>query len=143
MNNLNSKWRRDVWCFGTTEVSAIANAYHRRVSHRSVVVDFSKEQTAELTERCRRENVTVNTALTAAFIAAHLETIEPLPTPQVIIPFDIRRRVDPPLGDVFCMCVGSVFTKINCSPPWDKARALRELIRRQIEAFTLYDSTRT
>jgi len=106
----NRKWRRNPHRFGPEEYTALYRGYWEGRRPGVVLLEFDKDESRQLQATCREYGITVGSAVSAACLGAHAELTGGFPKPQraIMVPFDIRRRADPPLGDVFCLCVGSV-----------------------------------
>ena len=70
INRIKRRWAQEVVFFDQQDYEAINTAYWENFDHKILSVEFSEEQTNTLVARCRAEQVTVNTALIAAFAAA-------------------------------------------------------------------------
>ena len=70
INRMNKKWADDKIVFDQEDYRDLGEAYWAHYSHQMLPVELSKAQTSALVDRCRREEVTVNSALAAAFVGA-------------------------------------------------------------------------
>jgi NRPS condensation-like uncharacterized protein len=106
----NRKWRSSPHRFGPEEYSTLYRGYWEGRKPGIVLLEFDKDESRQLQAWCREHGITVGSAVSAACLGAHAELAGGFPKPQqaIMVPFDIRRRADPPLGEVFCLCVGSV-----------------------------------
>ncbi|MDD1691087.1 MAG: condensation domain-containing protein [Methanoregula sp.] len=106
----NRKWRKNPHCFGPEEYTALYRGYWEGRKPGVILFEFDKDESGRLQALCREYGITVGSAVSAACLGAHAELNGGFPKSQqaIMVPFDIRRRADPPLGDVFCLCVGSV-----------------------------------
>ncbi len=99
-------WR----CFGPAEYAALYRAYREDRKPGVVLLEFDPAESARLQAACREHGVTVGSAVSAACLGAHAEITGGFSKSQraLMVPFDVRRRTDPPVGEVFCLCVGSI-----------------------------------
>lgn len=106
----NRKWRKNPYHFGPEEYSTLYEEYWKNRSPGIVMMEFDKDESVRLLEKCREHQVTVGSAVSSAFLGAYQEIIGEFSSRQqaIMVPFDIRRRSEPPIGDVFCFCVGSL-----------------------------------
>lgn len=70
INRIRKKWADEIVFFDQADYKAINEAYWDNFNHQILSIELSEEQTRALVARCRAENVTVNTALVAAFSGA-------------------------------------------------------------------------
>jgi hypothetical protein len=87
---------------------------------------------------CREYGVTVGSAVSAACLAAYADIVGAFSKNQqvVVVPHDLRRRVKPPVGDVFCFCAGGIRLHYAYSPEkpfWDNAAAMHKAIHTRLE----------
>jgi hypothetical protein len=143
VNRYNSQWRKNPYFFDHGDYLAIQEAYADKFRYGTVLLELDSSQTRALTERCREHGVTVNSALTTALAAAHQELVGGRKPSRMALPFDLRRRTDPPRGEVFCLFVGSieaVFRYRPSRPFWVNALELHRVIVDKIERRALFES---
>lgn len=75
INRINKKWAQTRVCFDQEDYRALSEAYWMNYTHQMLSVELFEAQTSALVERCRQEQVTVNTALAAAFVGAQMEQV--------------------------------------------------------------------
>ncbi len=76
---LNKKWRKNPFLFSHQDFLDIHQAYWQKKVYRFVLLELSREETATLNQRCRENGITINSALTMAFIKAYQDVLGPLP----------------------------------------------------------------
>lgn len=140
---INRMWERRPFRHEYEDYLAVHEAYTSRFMCRSISLELSVDETSALAEMCRSEGVTVNTALTAAFHRALQDETGPLSGAQrkIVIPFDLRKRVDEPVGDVLSLFVGSVEIPRGVRSDMRFSDAVRHLhaeIRSRIESRDLF-----
>lgn len=69
MNRINRIWNKQRVIFDDEDYQNIHKAYTQRYKHKIIVGELSKSQTSDLVNWCRQNHVTVNSALSAAFLA--------------------------------------------------------------------------
>jgi hypothetical protein len=72
INRINRRWERDKVLFDQEDYENLNEAYWANFEHQVFSVELSEAQTSALVDRCRRNGVTVNSALTMAFAGAQL-----------------------------------------------------------------------
>jgi len=144
VSRINSRWRKNPVFFDREDYLSIHGAYSERFRYGSVLMELDEPHTRALTERCREHGVTVNSALTTALYAALQESTGGGEQQRsAALPFDLRRRTSPPLGDVFCLLVGSIevpFRYRSARSFWSNAQELHRTIVRKIERRELFES---
>lgn len=145
VNRYNKQWRKNPVFFDHDDYLAIHGAYANKFEYGCVLLELDESQTRALTEACREHGVTVNTALTAALTAAFQEFYGGgrEEARSIALPFDLRRRTSPPLGDVFCLMVGSIevaFRYRSTRPFWGNAQELHRVIVDKIENRAVFES---
>ena len=79
---------------GRTSVRSIMHSGKRSV-YGMALLQLEPKETCDLIARCRKNGVTIISALTTAFLAARQEVLAPLPEEKrtIGIPFDLRRHL--------------------------------------------------
>ena len=70
INRIIRKWADEIVFFDQEDYEAINQAYWDSYHHKIFSIELSKVETAALVSRCRKEGVTVNTAIITAFSGA-------------------------------------------------------------------------
>lgn len=136
----NRKWRKNPYYFGADEYTALYRGYWEKRKPGLVLLEFDPDESAHLLATCRSHGITVGSAVSAACLAARTDIIGEFPKEQqtVMVPFDLRRRLDPPVGNVFCFCDGGVkfpFAWSGKKAFWDNAKDLHKEIHSRIEVL--------
>ncbi len=97
-----------------------------------VLVELSEEQTTTLVERCRREEVTVNSAISTAFLAAQMIVQGKKPHHSNIgVAGNLRDRLETPTGEGMGFFAGLVSLNFNYQIQtgfWDNTRNFHQKI---------------
>ena len=133
INGMNKRWAKEKVLFDQADYVALTQAYWNRYPHQIRVVEWSEAQTSALVERCRKEEVTVNSALAAAFVGAqaHVQDLKPHP-PTIAVAASVRDRLPRPAGEVMGFYAGLVNVRDRYDPGrgfWDNARDLHRRVR--------------
>ena len=136
----NRKWRKNPYHFGAEEYAALYRGYWEKRKPGLVLMEFDPDESAHLLAICRSHGITVGSAVSAACLAAHTDIIGEFPKEQqtVMVPFDLRQRLDPPVGNVFCFCDGGVKFPFAWSKKkifWDNAKDLHKEIHSRIDVL--------
>jgi hypothetical protein len=102
-------------------------------THQTLSVELSGAQTAALVDRCRVEKVTVNSALSAAFLGAQTVVQGEKPYhPSIGVAGSLRERLGRPAGEVMGFYAGVVTLKYKYQSHhgfWDNARSFHKKVR--------------
>jgi len=101
INRMNKKWGKDRILFDQEDYRNLHEAYWANFAHEMLSVELSEAQTAALVDRCRRNGVTVNTALATAFVGAQtMVRGEERYHPSIGVAASLRDRLQRPVGEV-------------------------------------------
>jgi len=70
INRMNRKWQGEEIVFDQEDYRNLTEAYWMSFQHQMLSVELSQAQTSALVDRCRNNEVTVSSALAAAFVGA-------------------------------------------------------------------------
>lgn len=134
----NRKWRKNPYYFTQEDYSALYSSYWEERKPGFVLLEFDPAESARLLAACREHGVTVGSAVTTAYLAAHAGITGRFLAPQktLLVPYDMRKRTDPPVGDVFCFCVRAFRFPFTYSPErsfWENAGVLNHSIHSRLE----------
>jgi NRPS condensation-like uncharacterized protein len=138
INLLNRQWSKKRWVFDQEDFLNIHTAFWQKHIYEIVPLELKKDETARLTARCREHEITVGSAVTTAFLAAYRDIRGPFKGrhKKVSVPYDLRTRLDKPVGDVFCNFV-DVFRVTFAYDPhtsfWQNAQAYHRKVRRKLD----------
>ena len=142
IRRINRKWEAEPVYFDQHDYELLTEAYWQAYDHELVSIELSEAETLELVERCRRERVTVNTALTAAFAAAQSTVLgDKRYEPKLGVAADLRDRVRPPVGEVMGFYAGMATHSYKHNPKvgfWDNARKLQFKLQKGFTDETLF-----
>ncbi|MFC2079119.1 condensation domain-containing protein [Candidatus Bipolaricaulota bacterium] len=139
LRRINKKWYQERVIFDQEDYRELTAAYWRDFQHSTLPVELTEAQTSDLVARCRAESVTVNTALTAAFVEAQIlvQGMKPFHS-SIGIGVSLRDRLRGPAGEAMGFYAGVLTLKYNHfrkSSFWENARRLhrriKPLLRRQ------------
>jgi NRPS condensation-like uncharacterized protein len=132
VNRMGKKWVKDPTFFDQTDYENLNEAYWNKYKHDMVSIELSESETISLVERCRKEGVTVNTALTAAFIGAQTIIQEDKFNPNIAIAGSVRDRLLKPAGEAMGYFAGGVALKFKYNTKmnfWENARKLHRKVK--------------
>lgn len=136
----NRKWRKNPHYFGAEEFTALYSSYWEERKPGLVLLEFNPEESDRLLAACREHGITVGSAVSAACLAAYTDTHGEFAKSQqvVMVPYDVRKRVHPPVGDIFGFCVGAAqfpFPVSAKKPFWEMAKDLHTEIHSRVEVL--------
>lgn len=133
IKRMNRQWERDRIVFDEQDYRAINEAYWARYEHRILSIELTEAETAALAERCREQGVTVNSALTAAFVGAQCRVEGEKPYhPSIAIAANVRDRLQRPAGQVMGFYAGMVTLKHEYDERlgfWENAQRLHRKVQ--------------
>ena len=144
MNSINKKWRQNKITFDQEDFENIFSAYWQKHEYRIIFLEMEAQETNRLVQACRENNVTVNSALCAAFLGAYKELNGSFKGNKrsVAVPVDLRRRMKPEAGDVLSLYVGSILCKYDYhlnESFWDNTKRFHQLILKDMEKTNLFE----
>ena len=141
-NRINKKWALDEVRFDQEDYRALTEAYWKKYAHQVQSIELSEAQTSALVDRCREEGVTVNSALTTAFVGAQsiVQGEKPFHS-GMIVAASLRDRLKKPVGEVIGYYAGGVTLKYKFDKEfgfWENARKLHEKLAPQFTNKNLF-----
>ena len=132
IKRVNSNWGKRRRIFTEDEYQEMQRSSQR---DRLIHISFTEEETTALRDRCREENVTVNSALVTAMLSATQVTPELRRSDEVAFAVSIRRMLDKDPGEACGMYASGVTLKLNCREAagfWDNARKAHRISREKL-----------
>jgi NRPS condensation-like uncharacterized protein len=137
IGRMNRKWAAEAVYFDQGDYEILTGAYWDHYHHELFPIELSQAETSALVARCRKEKVTVNSALTAAFAGAQsFVQGEKAYQPRTVIAADLRDRLPHTPGEGVGMYAGGLETKLRYNHKrdfWANARHFHERLQ---PAFT-------
>jgi NRPS condensation-like uncharacterized protein len=142
ITKLSKKWKAVEIHFDQQDYEELNRAYWQHFQHQMVSVELSETQTTQLVSRCRTEKVTINSALTIAFVEAQLKERGKLSYhPKIMIASSLRDRLQNPAGESMGYYAGGVTLGYKYNPKlsfWDNARKLHQKLELLYTNKTLF-----
>lgn len=132
INRISKKWKKNEIYFDQEDYKNLNEAYWKIYKHQMLPIELSEAQTSALVDRCRKEGVTVNTALTAAFVGAQSVVQEGKVNPNILIAGSLRDRLLRPAGEAMGYFAGGVNLKYKYNSKtnfWENARKLHQKVK--------------
>ncbi|MBN1658842.1 MAG: hypothetical protein JXA93_10595 [Anaerolineae bacterium] len=133
VERLNKRWRAEKVTFDQEDYRDLARTYWSHYPHKALSVELAEAQTAALVERCRKEEVTVNSALAAAFAGAQVAVQGAKPFhARFGVAASVRDRLPAPAGEAMGFYAGLVEPEQRYDVRWgfwENARQLHGKVR--------------
>lgn len=144
IKRMNRKWAADREYFDNQDYRALTKAYWDNYSHAFICIELSETETSDLVARCRKENTTVNSALTAAFCGAQsVVEGEESYHPKVVVAADLREQLPQDPGEGMGMYAGGVELKFKYNHKlnfWENARKFNESIQPKYTSKNMFSN---
>jgi NRPS condensation-like uncharacterized protein len=142
INRINRKWTEEGVYFDQEDYESVTHAYWAKYHHELFSIELSEEETSALVARCRKENVSVNSALTAAFSGAQsfVEDEKPYHA-KIMIAASLRDQIPNPPGEGMGFYAGGAELKLKYNHKksfWENARRFHKKIRHKIKNKFLF-----
>lgn len=112
IKRINKQWREQKVHFDQEDYQALTEAYWSNFNHRMSLLEFTEEQTTALVGKCKKEVVTVNSALAVGLAAAQIAVQGPQSYhAEITIAGSLRERLTQPAGEGMGFFVGAVSLK--------------------------------
>jgi len=100
VNKIKQKWADEYVHFDQEDYEALNKAYWENFNHEILSIELTEEETSALVTRCRKENVTVNTAIITAFSGAQHAVMNQQPHhAKTVSAVSLRDRLPTPPGE--------------------------------------------
>ena len=132
INKIKQKWSEEYESFDQEDYEALNKAYWENYQHEILSVELSEAETSALVTRCRREIVTVNTALITAFLGAQNAVMDQQPHhAKTVSAVSLRDRLPNPPGEGMGYYALGLEVKYKYNPKksfWENARKYHKKI---------------
>lgn len=133
IKRMNRKWAEKSVYFDLQDYRTLNQAYWDNYDHELFSIELSEEDTSRLVARCKIENTTVNSALTAAYSGAQLSVQGKQDYhARIVVAASLRDRVPKSPGEGMGMYAGGVNLKFDYNPSrgfWANAREFNQMFR--------------
>lgn len=133
INRINRQWANDSEFFDNEDYRILTKAYWDNFNHGILSIELSEEETSALVARCREEQVTVNSALTAAISGAQSSVQgKKSNLEKTVIGTDLRDRLPQSPAEAVGYYAAGVELKLKYNHKkdfWDNAAAFHQQIK--------------
>ncbi|MFX1568249.1 MAG: condensation domain-containing protein [Promethearchaeota archaeon] len=140
---INKKWEKNELFFNYDDFYALHNSFWEKYTYKAHLYELSKEDTLAMLMACRKNGVTVNTALMIAFIIAQnqLNPDSPKYLQNISFAVNLRNLLNNPAGEQFGFFAGGMQLKFKYSNHnnfWNVAKRMqREVTPDKVKKQTL------
>ena len=137
---INRAWRKKSLRFNFNSMKQLQKRYwQENADIRLLAWQLSESETARLVKRCRKEVITVNSVLWAAFLVAQdrVQGSDELFRNRAGLAISTREKLKVPVGESFGFYASShrvILKKYQGKSFWDAARTVHEQLKRSIES---------
>jgi NRPS condensation-like uncharacterized protein len=132
INRIKKQWAEEIVFFNQEDYEVLTKTYWDNYQHKLFSIELSEEDTSYLVARCRQENITVNSAITAAFSGAQSFVAgEKSHHAKTGIAASLRDRLPYPSGEAMGYYAAGFDLKLNYDHGksfWDNARIYHKKI---------------
>lgn len=136
INRIRRKWHDEMVAFDQDDYEALNKTYWDNYDHEILPIELSEAETKALVARCKKERVTVNTAIIAAFCAAQYFVVGEKPHhAQTVSAVSLRDRLPRPPGEGMGYYALGLQLKFKYNPGkgfWENARDYHKKISSNI-----------
>ncbi|MFX0061894.1 MAG: condensation domain-containing protein [Candidatus Hermodarchaeota archaeon] len=144
MRLIGNRWNRQKRSFSETEYMDLHQLFWENHDNRILSWSLTELQTSALTTCCQKQQVTVNSALLTAFLAAQQEIQSSQPyLENVVVSVNYRNRLKQPAGEAFAKYASAVRPTLKYKteePFWDQARKFNETIDKLLVDSNIFAS---
>ncbi|MEG1313516.1 MAG: condensation domain-containing protein, partial [Bacilli bacterium] len=136
MNYINKRWNKTRIDFGHEDFLQIHKSFSEKYKYKIIVTEFCEEDTNKLKEVCRQNSVTVNSAISVAFLAGRKDTISNFSNDIQGVAVNVRNRLKKPVSNAFGCFVSDIGFKFNYTEKqsfWDNVRSYHKNVRSEVE----------
>ncbi|MEJ2266318.1 MAG: condensation domain-containing protein [Anaerolineales bacterium] len=142
IKRMNRKWAEESVFFDHADYEILTKAYWDHYHHELFSIEMSEAETSALIARCRKEKITVNSALTTAFCGAQsfVEGEKPYHT-KIVVAANLRDRIPEPAGEGMGMYAGGLELKFKYNRKrsfWENARVFHKKIQPKLTNKNLF-----
>ena len=133
INRIKQKWAEEIVFFDQEDYKVLTKTYWDNYQHELFSIELSEAETSALAAQCRKEGITVNSALTAAFSGAQSFVQGERPYhARTAIAASLRDRLPSPPGEAMGYYAAGVELKLKYNHKksfWDNARKFHKKIK--------------
>ncbi|MEL6319227.1 MAG: hypothetical protein AAFQ57_01060, partial [Cyanobacteria bacterium J06626_14] len=147
VKRINKKWMRKGISFNEDDYKDLHQTFWQKNKASILTWELTESQTSALVSRCHQEQVTINSALYTAFLAAqnHIQGDSQAYLQNMMVPVDFRSRLTQPVGEAIGFYASGVILKQKYNPKksfWDMARIIDKKIKQRLTNKNIFQVQR-
>lgn len=129
-NFINYRWKKSKTELPQEDIIKAHRVYFEHIYYLVAIDELTKEETSSFIDKCKEHNVTVNSALAAAFLTCRSEIDGDHITKKTIIPVDLRKRLGASAKKsigCYSISIDIMFTYETTKSFWENAKTFNAL----------------
>ena len=131
-------WQKNSVIFDEEDEDNLFRAFRDTYTNKVLTVELDEKQTKDLIEQCKKNGVTVNSALNTAFLAAHASVQGPFKggKQNIMVPVNTRNKYKKPVGDNIGVYVSGFQFKLSYNPKkefWENAQLFDQGVKDNLD----------
>ena len=144
VKQMNKKWQKKKVIFDDEDIDNIFRAFWDNYEFKVISVELNEKETSDLIEKCRQHEVTVNSALNTAFLAARYSIRGPFKggRKNIILPVNLRKRYRYPVGEHFGHYAAGFQFKLSYNPKldfWENAKIFNKKVKEKLNINKVFE----
>lgn len=144
---MNIKWLANPYYFDQTDYEAMYQAYQSQYQYNAVILELDSSNTENILQKCRNHGVTMNSALTMAFLMAYQQIGGKFrrKNPRLAIPYDLRSRIPEIPKNSFGLFVSSIELQptLNRNKSfWENVQQFHRMAKTKIESREVFGAVK-
>lgn len=135
IHRIASQWRKNRLTFDQEDFLDIQRAYFKKYRYEIIVIELPESDTELLADTCRKHQVTVNSAITVAFLAGRHSIVSDYRNDRQTIAVSIRNRLKQSVENAFGCYVGDIGLRFNYRGDkgfWENVQIFHQKVRHAI-----------
>jgi hypothetical protein len=138
IKKMNDMWQKNYVIFDEEDEDNLFRAFRATFINKNIIVELSENQTEDLIERCKKNGVTVNSALNTAFLSARTTLLGPFKggKQNIMVPVNTRDKYKKPVGENIGVYVSGFQFKLNYNPKksfWENAQSFDKGVKNNLD----------
>lgn len=136
INRFNRQWQAAGMTFSQADLQAVQRAFTEHYRYQLLVAELPEAETSQLVAACRAQQVTVNSALSVAFMAGRQAVLPGYTNPNQGVAVNVRERLKQPVADALGCFVSTLefkFAYVPATDFWANVRAFHKLVQGRLQ----------
>ena len=138
IKKMNEMWQKNSIVFDEEDEDNLFRAFRDAYTNKVLTVELDEKQTKDTIELCKKNGVTVNSALNTAFLAARSSILGPFKggKQNIMVPVNTRNKYKKPVGDNIGVYVSGFQFKLSYNPKkefWENAQLFDQGVKNNLD----------